>query len=337
MSAPPGKFLIAKIVIILMVVLASVYFLGDKGARPLMPKSPVVLHLAEALPESNPVTVAMRLFSDLVQEKTAGGVLVKVYSSAQLGQEPEAIEQVQLGIIDMTRINSVALANVSPTISIFTLPYIFRGFDHKYRVLDGEVGRQVRRDMALVGLVGFDYMEAGSRSFYTRTKIIKTLADLKGLKIRVQPSPITIRMMELLGAVPTPMNFGEVYSSLSTGVVDGAENDYVSYYTSGHYEVAPFYTEDNHLSPPAILIMNRNKFNSLPDAYQKSVREAAHEAAMFERDFMRRSNYEAKIKMLSAGVEIFVPDTAPFRAAVMPIYNEYPAYADLIRKINATE
>ncbi|VAV86606.1 TRAP-type C4-dicarboxylate transport system, periplasmic component [hydrothermal vent metagenome] len=337
MSASPGRFVIAKIAAILLVVALSVYFLENKTTRPLISKSPIILHLAEALPESNPVTVAMRLFSDLVRKKTAGGVIVKVHSSAQLGQEPEAIEQVRLGIIDMTRINSVALANVSPAIGIFTLPYIFRNFDHKYKVLDGEVGAAVRRDMAQVGLIGFDYMEAGSRSFYTRTKIIKTLADLKGLKIRVQPSRITIRMMELLGAVPTPMNFGEVYSSLSTGVVDGAENDYVSYYTSGHYEVAPFYTEDNHLSPPAILIMNRDKFNSLPGEYQQSVREAAHEAALFERDFMRESNRKAKIKMLSVGVTIYVPDTAPFRAAVTPIYQEYPVFADLIRKINETE
>jgi TRAP-type C4-dicarboxylate transport system substrate-binding protein len=120
-------------------------------------------------------------------------------------------------------------------------------------------------------------------------------------------------------------------------VVDGAENDYVSFYTSGHYEVAPYYTEDNHLSPPAIVIMNQAKFLALSDKFQHAIRDAAHEAALFERNFMRESNRKAKIKMLEENVVIFTPDTAPFRAAVAPIYQEYPSYVELIRKINAIE
>lgn len=297
------------------------------------PGDQITLRLAEALPDTNPVTVAMRKFARMVTEKTNGNVRVKVYASGQLGQEPEEIEQVRLGIIDLTRINSVALANVSPSIGVFTLPYIFRNDNHKYKVLDGAIGDEVREDMSKVGLIGFDYMEAGSRCFYTRSKPITKLEDLKGLKIRVQPSRITTRMIELLGAVPTPMNFGEVYSSLSTGVVDGAENDYVSYSTSGHYEVAPYYVEDNHLSPPAILIMNESKFTLLPVVYQQAITQAAHEAALFERVFMKQSNLDAKQEMLAKNVHISTIDNAPFRAAVKPIYDEFPSYANLIQQI----
>ena len=238
-----------------------------------------VLRLAENQPGSNPVTVAMHRFADLVKEYIGGEVTMQVFSGAQLGQEPETIEQTQTGIIDLTRVNSVVLANVSPSMGVFTLPYIFSGWDHKYKVLDGDFGTDFLNDLEKVGLIGLGYMDAGSRSFYTvEGKPIRSIEDLKGMKIRVQPAPISIRMMELLGAVPTPMNYGEVYSSLQTGVIDGAENDYVSYHTSAHYEVAPNYVEDGHLSPPALLLMNKAKFDSPPADQREAIRRAGMEA-----------------------------------------------------------
>jgi len=323
--------------VVVLLIVASFVDLHSETVTTLVPGSKITLRLAEALPEHNPVTIAMRRFAALVKAKTNGAVIVKIHSSAQFGQESEAIEQVQLGIIDLTRVNSVVVANVSPSMGVFTLPYIFRSFEHKYKVLDGKAGDEVRADLNKVGLIGFDYMDAGSRSFYTRNQVIKSLADLKGLKIRVQPSHITIRMIELMGAIPTPMNYGEVYSALSTGIVDGAENDYVSYSTSGHYEVAPFYVEDNHLSPPAILLMNLEKFNSLAPVLQQAIREAAQEAAYYEREIMTRANLQAKQEMLAANVAITTIDTAPFRAAVKPIYDEFPAYARLIEQIDSTK
>lgn len=331
-----SRFLV-KLVAILAVIAASVLALRTPDQRLRPGHGPIVLRLAEALPDSNPVTVAMRKFATLVTAKTGGRVIVKVYASGQLGQEPDAIELVRLGVIALTRINAVALANVVPPVDVFTLPYIFRDEAHKYRVLDGPAGDEVRKDMHRYGLVGFDFLEAGSRSFYTRSKPIRKLSDLAGLKIRVQPSPITTRMIELLGAVPTPMNFGDVYSALSTGVVDGAENDYVTYYTSGHYEVAPFYTEDNHLSPPAILIMNRKVFQSLPASDRAAIRVAAHEAAMFERRTMMAANRAAKQEVVKAGVTIIPINDAPFREAVKPLYGEFPAYAHLIQEIEHTK
>ncbi|MFV0386808.1 TRAP transporter substrate-binding protein [Paracoccus sp. (in: a-proteobacteria)] len=297
-----------------------------------------VLRLAENQPESNPVTVAMFKFADLVKEYSGGDVTVQVFPGAQLGQEPETIEQTQAGIIDLTRVNSVGLANVSPSMGAFTLPYIFANWDHKYKVLDGDIGQEVLDDLNDVGLIGFGYMDAGSRSFYTvKGKPVTKLEDLKGLKIRVQPAPISIRMVELLGAVPTPMNYGEVYSSLQTGVIDGAENDYVSYQTSAHFEVAPNYVEDAHLSPPALLLMNKAKFDSLPAEQQDAIRKAGTDAALYEREIMRKANEDAREAVTAAGATVTEIDNAPFQAAIEPIYDEFPDLKPLLDRIKAAK
>lgn len=298
----------------------------------------IVMRLAENQPETNPVTVAMYRFADLVKEYSNGEIEVQVFPGAQLGQEPETIEQAQAGIIDFTRVNSVGLANVSPSMGAFTLPYVFADWDHKYRVLDGEIGAEVLADLEGVGLKGFAYMDAGSRSFYTTEgNKIESIEDLKGKKIRVQPAPISIRMMELLGAVPTPMNYGEVYSALQTGVIDGAENDFVSYHTSAHYEVAPNYVVDAHLSPPALLLMNKAKFDSLSPELQDAVTRAAVDASMYEREIMREANEKARQTVIDGGATVTEIDNAPFQAAVQPIYEEFPDLMPLLDRIQAAK
>lgn len=297
-----------------------------------------VLRLAENQPDTNPVTIAMYRFAELVDEYSAGEIEVQVFAGAQLGQEPESIEQAQAGIIDFTRVNSVALSNVSPSMGVFTLPYVFAGWDHKYRVLDGDVGQEVLADLEDVGLKGFAYMDAGTRSFYTiEGKVIESIEDLRGMKIRVQPAPIAIRMVELLGAVPTPMNYGEVYSALQTGVIDGAENDFVSYHTSAHYEVAPNFAEEAHLSPPALLLMNKARFDGLPPEHQEAITRAAVEASMYEREIMREANEAARDTVVEGGATIIELDNAPFQAAVQPIYEEFPDLMPLIERIQAAK
>lgn len=297
-----------------------------------------VLRLAENQPENNPVTVAMFRFAELVDEYTNGDINVQVFHSAQLGQEPESIEQAQAGIIELARVNSVALTVVSPSMGAFTLPFVFRDWDHKYAVLDGEIGDEVMADLGDVGLIGLGYMDAGSRSFYTvEDAPVTSLADLEGLKIRVQPAPISIRMIELLGAVATPMNYGEVYSALQTGIVDGAENDFVSYYTSSHYEVAPNYVVNEHLSPPALLIMNRAVFEGLSPEHQDAVRRAGMEASLYQRDLMRAGNEEARQAVIDGGATVTEIDNAPFREAVQPIYEDFPDLIPLIERIAEVE
>ena len=297
---------------------------------------PIVMRLAENQPDTNPVTVAMHIFADLVEEKTDGEIVVEVYSNAQLGQEPETIEQAQTGVVEFARVNSVVLAEVAPEIGVFTLPYIFANWDHKYRVLDGDIGRRSLDSLEAFGLVAFAFMDAGTRNFYT-TEPVRTLADLAGMKIRVQPSEISIRMVELLGGVATPMNYGEVYSALQTGVIDGAENDYVSYFTSSHYEVARYYSLDGHLSPPALLLMNKNTFDALSPEHQAAIREAATEASVRQRELMSDFQDESRDAVVAAGVEVIEVDVSVFQDAVAPIYDQFPQYADTIDAIRALQ
>jgi tripartite ATP-independent transporter DctP family solute receptor len=320
---------------LVMALIVSSGFVFASGAQE-AGEGPIVMRLAENQPDNNPVTVAMNIFAELVEEKTNGEIVVEVYANAQLGQEPETIEQAQTGVVEFARVNSVVLAEVAPEIGVFTLPYVFANWDHKYRVLDGEIGQAALDSLEDVGLMAFAYMDAGTRNFYT-TEPVRSLADLQGMKIRVQPSEISIRMVELLGAVPTPMNYGEVYSALQTGVIDGAENDYVSYYTSSHYEVAPYYSLDGHLSPPAILLMNKATYDSLSPEHQTAIREAAIEASLQERELMSAFQDESREEVLAAGVEIFEVDVTEFQDAVAPIYDQFPQYAETIRAMRALQ
>lgn len=297
----------------------------------------VVLRLAENQPDNNPVTIAMNKFADLVNEKTNGEVTIDVYANAQLGEEAANIEQVQAGALDMARVNSVTLAQTVKELSVFTLPYIFTGQEHKYKVLDGEIGQEVLQKLEDYGMVGFGYLEAGTRNFYTTDKPIQSVEDLKGLKIRVQPSELAIKMVELLGAVPTPMDYGEVFSSLQTGVIDAAENDFVSYYTSGHYEVAKHYTLDGHLSPPALIIMNKDIWDGLSEEHQKAMIEAAEEAIEFERQAMNESQEEFRAEVVQAGSNIYEVDIKEFQDAVAPIYDEMTEYKEIIDRIRSLQ
>lgn len=298
-------------------------------------KEPIVLRLAENQPDNNPVTIAMYKFAELVDEKTNGEVKIEVYANGQLGEETENIDQVQAGALDMARVNSVALGQTVKELNVFTLPYIFTSQEHKYEVLDGEIGQEVLDKLENYGLVSFGYLEAGSRNFYTTKKPIKSLEDVKGQKIRVQPSDVSIKMIELLGGVATPMNYGEVFSALQTGVIDGAENDFVSFYTSGHYEVAKHYTLDGHLSPPALIIMNKDIWDGLSAEHQKAIKEAADEATEFQRKAMNDFQEESRVEVEKAGVTIYEVDVKEFQDAVAPIYDSFPEFKDVIDRIRS--
>jgi tripartite ATP-independent transporter DctP family solute receptor len=299
------------------------------------PENPLVLKLAENQPENNPVTIAMYKFAELVEEKTDGAVKIEVYASAQLGQETENIEQVSAGILEMARVNSVTLSQTVKELGVFTLPYIFTDQETKYEILDGPIGQEVLDAFPKYNMVSFGYLEAGSRNFYTTKKPVTKLADLKGQKIRVQPAKISIDMVDYLGAVATPMDYGEVYTGLQTGVIDGAENDFVSYYTSGHYEVAKHFTLDAHLSPPAMIIMSTKSWNVLSDEQKTAIQEAADEATAFQRVAMNEKQDEFRAIVEKAGTTVYEVDTKPFQDAVAPIYDEYPEYADIINRIRA--
>ncbi|WP_319561975.1 TRAP transporter substrate-binding protein [Marispirochaeta sp.] len=327
-----------KLFVVLLVALLSIGLFANgtqETASTPTSENPLVLKLAENQPENNPVTIAMYKFADLVEEKTSGAVQIEVYASAQLGQETENIEQVSAGILEMARVNSVTLAQTVKELGVFTLPYIFTDQKTKYEILDGSIGKEVLDSFEQYNMVSFGYLEAGSRNFYTTKKPITNLSDLKGQKIRVQPAKISIDMVNYLGAVATPMDYGEVYTGLQAGVIDGAENDFVSYYTSGHYEVAKYFTLDAHLAPPAMIIMSLKSWNRLTDEQKAAVQKAADEATAYQRVAMNEKQDEFRALVEKAGTTVYDVNTKPFQDAVAPIYDEYPEFSDIINRIRS--
>ncbi|WMJ84523.1 TRAP transporter substrate-binding protein [Oscillospiraceae bacterium LTW-04] len=293
------------------------------------------LKLAENQPADNPISKGMQMFADLVAEKTGGTVKIEVYLDAQLGNENETIDQIQAGTLDFARINTSALAVTADSVGVFTLPYVFTSPEHKYKVLDGEIGQSVVKDLEQYNMIGLEFWEAGSRNFYTTKKPVKSVEDIAGLKLRVQQSDVAIKMVELLGGAATPMAYGEVYQGLQTGVIDGAENDFVSYYTSGHYEVAPYFSLDAHMAPPAMLLMAKNVWDEMSDNQRTAIKEAAREAAVWQRDAMDTYQNEARAKVEEAGCQVFEVEVPAFQAKVSEIYDMYPQYAEVIEQIKA--
>ena len=289
--------------------------------------------LAENQPADNPISKGMQKFAELAKEKSGGTVNIDVYLDAQLGSENETIDQIQAGTLDFARINTSALSSTADEVGVFTLPYIFTSTEQKYKVLDGKIGQDVIDSLEKYNMIGLGYWEAGSRSFYSTKKPIKGVADMKGLKVRVQQSDVAIKMVELLGAAATPMSYGEVYQGLQTGVIDAAENDFVSYYTSGHYEVAKNYTLDGHMAPPAMVLMSKTAWDKLSDNQKAAVTEAALEACTWQRQAMNDYQQEARKKVEEAGCEVFDVDVKEFQNSVSAIYEMYPQYADIIAAI----
>ena len=293
--------------------------------------------LAENQPEGNPITEGMHKFADLVKEYTEGTVTIEVYSNAALTDEASSIDQLQLGSLDFSRVNTNSLAPTVDEFGVFAMPYLFTSTEQKYRALDGEAGDAVMAKLDDYGMVGLYFWEAGARCFYTTSKPIRTVEDLKGMKIRVQQTEVAISMVRALGAEATPMDYAEVFQGLQTGIVDGAENDFVSYYTSGHYEVAKYYSLDQHMAPPAVLLMSKASWDKMSEAQQEAVRKAAYEAAVWQRQAMQDYQQESRAACEAAGCEIIDVDVASFQQAVSSVYDEYPRYSEIVAMINAVE
>lgn len=293
--------------------------------------------LAENQPEGNPITEGMHKFADLVKEYTEGTVTIEVYSNAALTDEASSVDQLQLGSLDFSRVNTNSLAPTVDEFGVFAMPYLFTSTEQKYKALDGEAGDAVMAKLEDYGMVGLYFWEAGARCFYTTSKPIRTVEDLKGMKIRVQQTEVAISMVRALGAEATPMDYAEVFQGLQTGIVDGAENDFVSYYTSGHYEVAKYYSLDQHMAPPAVLLMSKASWDKMSEAQQEAVRKAAYEAAVWQRQAMQDYQQESRAACEAAGCEIIDVDVASFQQAVSSVYDEYPRYSEIVAMINAVE
>lgn len=295
----------------------------------------VSFKLAENQPENNPITEGMYLFAELAYEKSNGTVILDVYADAALGAENENIDQVQAGTLDFARVNTSALSATVAEVELYGLPYVFNDTEHKYQVLDGDIGQSTLATLSDFNMVGLEYWEAGSRNFYTNSTPITCVADLAGLKIRVQTSEVAMSMVELLGAVPTSMDYGEVFQGLQTGVIDGAENDFVSYYTSGHYEAAKHFSLDGHMAPPAVVLCSQAAWDSMSEAQQTAVSEAAKEAAVWQRTAMDDYQDESRTLVVEAGCTIYDVDVSEFQDATAALFDSYPQYADQVAQIRA--
>ena len=293
--------------------------------------------LAENQPDGNPVTEGMKMFAELAKEYTGGTVNIDVYPNAALCDEASSIDQVQMGTLDFSRVNTNTMAPVIDIFGVFAMPYLFSSTEQKYKALDGEAGQAVLSALSDYNMVGLDYYEAGSRCFYTVNKPIRSVADLKGMKFRVQPTEVAISMVQALGAEATPMEYGEVFQGLQTGIVDGAENDFVSYFTSGHYEVAKYYSLDGHMAPPALLICSQAAWDKMSDPQKEGVIKASKEAAKWQRQAMQDFQEESRAKCEEAGCEIIEVDVKEFQDAVASVYDEYTQYKEVVDMVRAAQ
>lgn len=287
-----------------------------------------------------PGSIAMDRFGELVAERTDGRIQPKTFHSAQLGEQDTAIEQMQFGGIDFAVFNLVPLNNIVPETQVTALPYAFRSIDHMHKVMDGEIGDEISAAMASANMIGLSWYDSGARSFYAN-KPINSVADLEGLKIRVQNSDLNVAMVEALGANATPIPFGEVYTSIQSGVVDGAENNWPSYESTGHYEVAPFYILDGHTIVPEVFAVNLDTWNSWSDGDQEIVRQAAIESAQLQRQLWAERELRSEQIVRDAGATIVeLEDKSGFIEAMAPVYDQFvtdETLRSLLDRIQATE
>lgn len=287
-----------------------------------------------------PGSVAMDHFGKLVAERTEGRIEPKTYHSAQLGEQDQAIEQMQFGGIDFAVFNLVPLNNIVPETQVTTLPYAFKSVDQMHRVVDGPIGAELAAAMEPAGMVGLSWFDSGARSFYANTPL-NSVGDLKGLKIRVQNSDVNVAMVEALGANATPIPFGEVYTSIQTSVVDGAENNWPSYESTGHFEVAPYYILDQHTIVPEVFVVNKATWDSFSPEDQEIVRQAAIESATLQRELWAEREKASEELVRAAGATIVeLDDKTAFIEAMQPVYDQFvtdDALRDLLGRVQATE
>lgn len=296
------------------------------------------IKIGHGLDQSHPVHKAMMYMAEVAEKKSGGKIEITVYPSQQLGTERECLELLQIGSLGMTKVSSSVLEGFAPDFKVFSLPYIFRDDEHKFNFFESELGKLLLRSTEKFWLRGLCYYDAGSRSFYTKQKPIKTPDDLKGLKIRTQESPTSVKLVNALGGSATPISWGELYTALQQGVVDGAENNPPSFYTSKHYEVCKYYSLDEHTSVPDVLVISTVIWDDLSEQEKIWLQESADESYEYQKKLWREASLEAIEEVKKSGVEIFYPDKSLFEEKVKPLIEEFKSdrkIFELIQKIKA--
>jgi tripartite ATP-independent transporter DctP family solute receptor len=293
------------------------------------------LRAADVQPADYPTVKAMEAMAAEFSKLTNDKYTVKVFANGVLGSEKDTVEQVKLGALDFLRINTGSLNTVCPAMMIPVLPFVFRDIDHMHAVLDGPVGDQLLASCDAQGMVGLAFYDSGSRSFYTK-KPIQSMADLKGLKIRVQQSDIWVAMMRALGANATPMPYGEIFTGLKTGLIDGAENNIPSYESTHHYEVAKYFTLTEHSMAPEVVLVSKPVFDKMTPEEQQALRKSAKDSVATMRQLWGNMETKSKAAVVAGGASITPIDRAPFQAAMKPVYDQFitdPKLQALLTKI----
>lgn len=297
-----------------------------------------LLYLAHSLPTSHPVHKGILDMQKFLNQKSGGKLQIKVFPDGQLGSEREVLELLQIGSIAITKVSASALSNFAPEYQVTVVPYLFRDDAHLWRNLEGEVGQQLLGSGSDYLLRGLCFYDAGARSFYTKTKAINSPDDLDGMKIRVQNDKMSVSLANTLGAAATPMSFGELYTALQQGVVDGAENNIPSFVSSNHFEVCKYYTFDEHTMIPDVVIIGTKFWNALTDQEKGWLKSAADESVVSQKRYWKET-IEANMAMLEKeGVRFFYPDKEPFQAksrSIMENMMEDPKMKAIIDRINS--
>jgi tripartite ATP-independent transporter DctP family solute receptor len=302
-------------------------------------KDVTVIKLGHGLSVSHTVHKAMEFMSERLKEKSGSTVLIEIYPNQQLGTERECLELLQIGSLGMTKVSTGVLENFVPELKVLGLPFLFRDKDHRYKVLEGEIGEKLLDSSLPKRLKGLTFYDAGSRSFYSKSPMDKP-EDLIGLKLRVMESTTAMNMVTSLGGSPTPIAWGELYTALQQGIVDGAENNLPSFYLSRHYEVCKYLMLDEHSAIPDELLISTLVWNKLSPQEQKWVKEAAMESLEFQKKIWKEAELEALSEVQKAGVIVTTPDKESFRELVKPMYEEFskdPEIKKLIQAIQAVK
>lgn len=297
----------------------------------------LILRIAHPLESTHPNHRTLEFFAQEIQQRSSGTMSVKIYPGGQLGNSREVLELLQVGSLDMTVASAASVESFVSTFRLFGLPYLFRDRTHRLEVFRGPIGQELLEAGTPYRLRGLAYLDAGSRSFYTKDAVVKSPDDLKGKKIRVMDSPMAIATIRALGASPTPIAWGELYTALQQGVVDAAENNPPSFLTSRHYEITPYFSLDEHTSIPDLIVIGEASWQRLSKQQQQWIQASAEAAAEFQYDLWAEAVEEALAQLEAAGITIHRPDKAPFIEAVQPLYEDFrksaPELDELVRAI----
>lgn len=305
-----------------------------------MAQQKLVLKASDVHPAGYPTVEATEHMGEKLLQATGGRLSLQMFAAMQLGGEKEAIEQAQVGAIQLARVSVGALGPVVDDLNVFNLPFLFRNTEHMQHVIDGPIGQELLDKVTnnpQAQLVGLCWMDAGARSMYDSKRPLRSIADLKGLKMRVIGNPMFVDMMNALGGNGVAMGYDQVFSALQTGVIDGAENNPPSFVFDNHYQVAKYFTLTEHLIVPEILVFSRRTWDSLSANDRDLIKASAREAQSEERKLWTDYEQKAFDRMKQAGIEVVqIADKKPFQDAVKPVWDKYgPKYADMIKRIQA--